>query len=164
MTQTPHIRPDPIIREIKALLPGFEDVLHGGPTAAELGDAPKLDEWSFVARGSFPALAGISHGHPILPDDAIVTSQTIWYDLAGGWARTRSRWYTLGSAAPTIPEVMFRGLILEVISPAEAYEAMTRAPAIFYHAVRELREADLTERLELICQAWPPKTAGGKLH
>lgn len=133
---------NPILREIAALLRGYEAVAQGGPTAADLADAPTLILWSFLLRGDVHALAGSTPDHPYLLGHAIVTSQRIWAEPASGHARTRSRWYRLGTAAVEAPEVPFRGRILHPLLEAEAQALMERMPSI------------------LLAAAWPPQATG----
>lgn len=68
----------------------------GGPTDADLADAPLLDRWVKAAR-MLPALAGSVSGHPVMGDrPRIVTSDLFALDADAGWARTANRFYRLG--------------------------------------------------------------------
>ncbi|MFE3836048.1 DUF6634 family protein [Pseudogemmobacter sonorensis] len=68
-----------------------------GPTATDLADAPVLDLWRpVISRYGAVGLWGEVTGHPVLGNDAIVTSRLIALDAEAGWARTASRWYRLG--------------------------------------------------------------------
>ena len=165
MTDTsrrPH--PDIILREIAALLPAFEDVVRGGPEPADLKDAPITADWSYAARGPFPAIAGLVAGHPILPETAIVTSQTVWCDPDAGHARTRSRWYRLGPRSHIVPAVSFGGRILPPLTDARARASMIQAPTILLAAAHDLRAHDLAERMAAVVEAWPPETRCGRLQ
>ncbi|WP_442754270.1 DUF6634 family protein [Methylocystis sp. JAN1] len=70
----------------------------GGPSDADLVDAPFLDRFVVVPRMR-PALAGIATGHPILGDRRIVSSELFAIDCDAGWARTFSRFYRIGRPA-----------------------------------------------------------------
>ena len=157
-------RPDIILREIAALLPAFEDVARGGPEPADLEDAPTMEQWSYAARGPFPAIAGLVASHPILPETAIVTSQTVWCDPDAGHARTRSRWYGLGPRSHIVPAVSFRGRILPPLTDVQARGSMVQAPTILLGAARDLRARDLADRLAAVVAAWPPETQRGRLQ
>ncbi|HEY8162846.1 MAG TPA: DUF6634 family protein [Methylocystis sp.] len=70
----------------------------GGPSDADLADAPILDRWVPISRMR-PALAGMSAGHPLLGDRLVQTSETYAVDFSRGWTRTYSRFYRLGRPA-----------------------------------------------------------------
>jgi hypothetical protein len=71
--------------------------LHGQPRPSSLKSAPRIEEWSHSALFR-PCLVGRVTGHPLLADQPrIRTSQLIVVDAEAGWARTRSRFYRLGS-------------------------------------------------------------------
>ena len=164
MTQTPHIRRNPILREIAALLPGLEAITQGGPRPADLETAPRLDHWCHVARGPVPALAGIVAGHPVLRATAMVTSQLLWCDPIVGWARTRSRWYRLGRGTTVAPEVLYGGRRMPPLPAAQARALTIRAPRVLLAAARDLRAQDLAERLKAVTAAWPPDAGSRRLH
>jgi hypothetical protein len=65
----------------------------GGPSDADLADAPVLDRWVPISRMR-PALAGMSVGQRL-----VQTSETYAVDFDRGWARTYSRFYRLGRPA-----------------------------------------------------------------
>lgn len=72
------------------------------PTPAELERAPVISSWimTIVPGDEMPSLFGIVVNHPLVPDGrSAVTSELVAMDRAGGWARTRSRYYRLGPAA-----------------------------------------------------------------
>lgn len=74
-------------------------VAGGGPTGADLADAPVLDRYVIVPRMR-PALAGMVAGHPILGDRRLITTSEIYaIDCDAGWARTFSRFYRIGRPA-----------------------------------------------------------------
>lgn len=164
MPQALHIRRNPILREIATLLPGLEAITQGGPRPADLETAPRLDHWCHVARGPVPALAGIVAGHPVLQDTDMVTSQVLWRDTAGGWARTRSRWYRLGPVATVAPEVLYGGRRMLPLSAAQARALTICAPRVLLAAARDLRARDLAVRLEAVIAAWPPEAGSKRLH
>lgn len=72
----------------------------GRPSAADLAGAPVLDCWQPTSRLA-PALIGLVTGHPRIGDDrATITSELFAVDTTARWARTWSRFYKLGDAAP----------------------------------------------------------------
>lgn len=69
----------------------------GRPRPSSLNNAPQLEDWSHSALLR-PRLVGRVTGHPLLGDQPhIHASQLIVLDAEAGWARTRSRFYRLGS-------------------------------------------------------------------
>jgi hypothetical protein len=84
--------------DLADLLRDVRDVrVHGRPTLSSLTSAPWLGDWSHAALFS-PCLVGEVAGHPLLGDRPRVhTSQLIVFDAEGGWARTWSRFYRLGT-------------------------------------------------------------------
>jgi hypothetical protein len=92
----------------------FKSYLHGEePSESVLSNAPRLQEWS-VAAPSAPAghrmtLVGLVTGHPYQPDGrTIETSELVWLDRKGRWARTMSRIYALGKSTGT--EIPIEGI------------------------------------------------------
>lgn len=74
---------------------------NGAPSTDQLKGAPYLEQWSLSSRQA-TCLEGLAIGHPILGDFVSVrTSELILFDPTEGWARTRSRYYRLGSQLPT---------------------------------------------------------------
>ena len=72
----------------------------GGPSRADLAEAPILTYWEPVRRFA-PALMGVVDGHPtIRPNRSTVTSELFAMDGDALWARTWSRWYRLGAPMP----------------------------------------------------------------
>ena len=71
------------------------------PKLGDLDFAPALDNWSVgLAIGNFYNIDGVVSGHPILEDGQIIFTSpllNIAEDLS--WARTRSRFYILGSTS-----------------------------------------------------------------
>ncbi|MDU0342064.1 DUF6634 family protein [Bosea rubneri] len=68
------------------------------PASAELATAPMLDRWLVTSRPAY-CLVGEVSGHPLLAGSGrrVVTSDLVVIDGERGWARTRSRWYRLGT-------------------------------------------------------------------
>jgi hypothetical protein len=68
-----------------------------GPTAADLSDAPILNNWTPEVRPA-PCLVGYVADHPRLPGIGrpVITSDLWVLAEHQGWARTLSRWYLLG--------------------------------------------------------------------
>lgn len=84
--------------DIHDLLAIVEEV-ERGPGPGDLDEAPRLDHWWIVLRDApFLRACGDLSGHPEITDDFVTTSPVLGFDVAGGWMRTRSRWYRLGSA------------------------------------------------------------------
>ncbi len=94
---------DDVIAKTRALSDDLARILaDGGPSAADLADAPILDRYVIIPRMR-PSLAGFVAGHPILGDRVARTSEVFAIQSddrdRGGWARTYSRFYRLGRAA-----------------------------------------------------------------
>ncbi len=77
-----------------------------GPTAQDLETAPLLDIWQAAVAQStgLPFLWGCVAGHPLLRDGWIHTSPLIALGTDLGWAKTRSRWYRLGTPLNEVEE------------------------------------------------------------
>lgn len=77
-----------------------------GPTAQDLETAPLLELWQAAVTQStgIPLLLGCVAGHPLLRDGWIHTSPLMALGTDLGWARTRSRWYRLGSPLNEVEE------------------------------------------------------------
>ncbi len=77
-----------------------------GPSPGDLDDAPVLNHWWIDERpGGILTAVGDLSGHPDIRDPTVRTSPVIGFDLAGGWLRTRSRWYRIQSPMP-LPGVL----------------------------------------------------------
>lgn len=90
----------------KALRNDFESFLRGEePPATALATAPRLDGWNVAVTrahvgGYRMTLVGRITGHPLLQSGRqIETSELVWLDRNGGWARTMSRVYVLVTPA-----------------------------------------------------------------
>ena len=72
----------------------------GSPSEKELRRSPRIDCYRMTFRSS-PCLTGELSGHPILSpvEREVVTSELIAYAPKLKLARTRSRWYRLGTLA-----------------------------------------------------------------
>ncbi|QGY03248.1 hypothetical protein MMSR116_16170 [Methylobacterium mesophilicum SR1.6/6] len=75
------------------------DLLASGwrPTAAQLADAPFIDQWSettYPGTGE-PAVYGRVTGHPLLGAGPAITSPII--AQGPGWIRTEGRFYRIGA-------------------------------------------------------------------
>ena len=73
-----------------------------GPSPDVIAVSPMLSNWSFAIKwtGNL-ALAGWVQDSPVFHDnEAIVTSPLVFFDQTRGIARTRSRWYRLGTRQP----------------------------------------------------------------
>lgn len=84
----------------RALAEDLDRIARGEhPTADDLRDAPILFEWGLRLHPG-PFLVGIVFGHPYIDDGATCnTSELLTLDPNGGYARTLSRFYRLGSRA-----------------------------------------------------------------
>lgn len=81
----------------RALLDVLRVQREGGPSPADLENAPILSDWCRVG----PALAGIVTGHPQIEDDHYcITSAVLMIDPEKAWARTVSRFYILRDPKP----------------------------------------------------------------
>lgn len=69
--------PNPVLREIAALMPDLDDVAAGRPNETLLAAAPRLSDWNPILRRGLPTLRGHAPDHPILVGTAIVTSQAL---------------------------------------------------------------------------------------
>ena len=75
----------------------------GRPSAADLAGATVIDCWLPTTRLA-PALIGLVTGHPRVGSESAkgtITSEVFAVNTTAGWARTWSRFYRLGDAAPT---------------------------------------------------------------
>ena len=75
------------------------DLLASGwrPTAAQLADAPFIDQWietTYLGTGE-PALYGTVSGHPLLRQGQALTSPIL--ARGPGWIRTEGRFYRTGA-------------------------------------------------------------------
>lgn len=70
------------------------------PNISEMSEMPFLEERRLAARTAI-CFVGLATGHPLLPGSRreVVTSEIIAFAPQLGWARTKSRWYRLGSRA-----------------------------------------------------------------
>jgi hypothetical protein len=89
-------------QRLRSLLSDMERIGKGVPVADLAGDtSPLLESWRLAQRTT-ACLEGLSSGHPKLPgiNRPILTSD-LWL-LSGDrqWARTLSRWYSLGEPRP----------------------------------------------------------------
>ncbi len=75
------------------------DLLASGwrPTAAQLADAPFIDQWSETTYPGtdLPAVYGIVSGHPLLVAGPALTSPIL--ARGPGWIRTEGRFYRTGA-------------------------------------------------------------------
>jgi hypothetical protein len=97
----PYDDPDRVLAKIRALHGDLSRLVRdGGPSAADLANAPVLTSYRRVTRPT-PALLGRVHGHPNIADGhRALTTQIFAFDPDGdGWARSYSRFYTLGRPA-----------------------------------------------------------------
>lgn len=78
-----------LLKDLKAIQAG------SGPSADELAEAPVFDQY-VILRRPVPCLAGEVLGHPRLPGGPTISSDLWVIDPEAGWARTLSRYYTLG--------------------------------------------------------------------
>jgi hypothetical protein len=101
---------DEIVDKLHAAAKGV-----GEPTTDELENAPKIFDWTVELSGDGGAvLVGVVVGHPVIHDGPVTTSRLQCLDIAGGWARTRSRWYRLGHGRFAQPVTQYGPLVLEV--------------------------------------------------
>lgn len=92
------------LREIIAAIRDLEESTSRSPApaAAELERAPVISNWIMTIQpgDDMPSLFDIVVDHPLIADGKpAVTSELVAMNRAGGWARTRSRYYRLGRAA-----------------------------------------------------------------
>lgn len=100
-----------LAKEITRLERLLADLRHiseyGQPDDVSLHVAPLLDRWS-ISYTAAVCLVGYSTGHPILPGSNryIATSDVCAISEHGNWARTRSRYYRLGSTTTNNPRLI----------------------------------------------------------
>lgn len=83
-------------RRIHALSADLRKIQLGlGPSDDELASAPIIEDW-FLGSRIEPALIGNVVGHPTLADGPVTTSGIYLLDTELGFARSLSRYYTLG--------------------------------------------------------------------
>jgi|GEM_PF-4572454 len=84
------------IYELDLLLDLMRDVVEV-KASGDTGDAPLIDGWITFKWGSSYLLWGQVSGHPLGIKENVRTSPLIYIDPERGIARTRSRWYRLGT-------------------------------------------------------------------
>jgi hypothetical protein len=90
------IEPD-LARRLRILADDSERLALGLPVSAILlANAPLLEDWVPMVTPLGVQLVGQVSGHPLHLDRAIVTSPIWFADPDGTWARTLSRYYSLG--------------------------------------------------------------------
>lgn len=88
------------LAKIEALAFDFRLLADGHfPPDSALASAPLIENWAFSVRPE-PCLIGKFHGHPTCHGPISVTSALEAIAPELGWARTRSRFYRLGSPDP----------------------------------------------------------------
>ena len=130
------------IARARALLAGIEQ----GPTPKDLEAAPLLDLWQAAVAQStgLPLLWGCVAGHPLLRDGWIHTSPLIALGTDLGWARTRSRWYRLGTPLNEVQKkfsahLEAKGPGCHYISASLSDHAMPIAGEQLHRALAEVR-------------------------
>ncbi|SDA86166.1 DUF6634 family protein [Sinorhizobium sp. NFACC03] len=74
-----------------------DDLENAAPAPAASSSAVMINSWMRTTR-EVPCLVGRVLGHPILDDHSLIqTSELFYIDERGEFARTRSRWYRLGT-------------------------------------------------------------------
>lgn len=81
------------LRDLADELQGIGDGVK--PTAADLEGAPRLERWRFATR-EVRVLSGEVHGHPNFADGHRITTSDLYASDGRRWARTLSRYFTLG--------------------------------------------------------------------
>lgn len=120
------------------------DLAEVDPTPDTLTDAPHLDLWHVVRDpNGYTVLMGRVTGHPIVRGPMIYTSPLLRIDIEAGWARTFSRFYSLG--AP-----------LSDAGPAAETAAIAAAAAIGYRQSRidDLPKAMRRNRKRILARPW----------
>ena len=88
-----------IDERLRDLADGLGAIRDGnGPSMAELGEGPRLDDWS-VGTAPVRILTGRVYGHPNIPDGRRVTTSALYATDGISFARTLSRTYALGRQA-----------------------------------------------------------------
>lgn len=84
------------IHRLESLLADLRRIADGSrPNAADLADAPIIDQWTAAMRPE-PCLVGKIHGHPRCKGSVSVTSGVWMHAPELGWMRTLSSYYRLG--------------------------------------------------------------------
>jgi|JI10StandDraft_1071094.scaffolds.fasta_scaffold1317234_1 hypothetical protein len=79
-----------VLADLKAISTGT------GPTEADLDEAPTLALWTHATTPT-PCLAGYVQDHPRLGDGKLIATSMLWaINYERRWARTNTRWYSLG--------------------------------------------------------------------
>lgn len=91
------------IYELDLLLDLMRDVVEV-KASGDIGEAPLIDGWITFKWGSSYLLWGQVSGHPLGIEENVRTSPLIYIDPERGIARTRSRWYRLGTPLHSIEE------------------------------------------------------------
>ena len=77
----------------------------------EFGEPPRIEQWrvTYAFGGLHQVMTGEIYGHPLLGDAPLAfTSTLIWISTKAGFARTRSRYYRLGTKAPRLSKLRHR--------------------------------------------------------
>ncbi len=98
-------RRQPDQREAGDRLHDLADELQGirdgtKPVPDDLADAPRLEGWRTTSR-EVRILTGRVYGHPNIPDGRRITTSDLYASDGKSWARSMSRYYRLGSPAPS---------------------------------------------------------------
>lgn len=114
-----------------------------GPSARELENGLELDLWrpQINIFGEL-VLEGTVRGHPILRDQAIITSPVIALDPDERWARTVTRWYRLRRHDPQKGYVHRAHPYLAPFLPPDRAQIDRRLEVY----IRWLREMDARDR------------------
>ena len=101
------------LRDLDNLVADLRRLVAGElPSDAELRAAPFLEDWSIVLE-PVPCLVGKVSGHPSVRGPLVRTSPVWAMGTHQAWARTASRYYALGRAAPaeasSVPATGYRG-------------------------------------------------------
>lgn len=95
-------RDRPLRDALAAFCDHLDALTDAEPDATTLAAAPRLDRWTAITHRDAVSLLGCVTGHPRLRDGARATSSPLLRVApAAGWARTWSRYYTLGREDPT---------------------------------------------------------------
>lgn len=128
------------IYELDQLLDLMRDVAEV-KASGDIGDTPLIDRWITFKWGFSYLLWGQVSDHPLGIEENVRTSPLIYIDPESGIARTRSRWYRLGTPLRSQQEntpkkaLVFRPDSVE--SPVEeAITSTRRLPVIILKEVQ----------------------------
>ncbi|CUH74656.1 DUF6634 family protein [Tropicibacter naphthalenivorans] len=154
-------------RTLNRFITSFNAALAGPPTDPLDPEVAHIELWATAVVGSNLVLAGWTERHPVFGETKVWTSRLIHITADQKWARTASRWYSLGKPFSAEMEELFPGAqhLEAAISSSPDFvtvpmEVAVRAMADFPNLMTKLAAGsackDLVPQFEEIEAKWPP--------